>query len=185
MEFVEQLQAGQVPSVIQDLPQEAVQEFRNVIKIALSLPTEILDAAEAAATRPMLPMFSMTSKTVVSSKTSSQSLGSSCPTSRVDGLTSPMGLLMPGTTLSAILDASSETAPSLLLSVLALVRLQRRRQATELQRQRRATKLQRQQRATEPQQRARMRPRVPVQLQVQPSLQVLRVWRVPKVNGRE
>ncbi len=49
MEFVEQLKAGQVPSVVQDLPQEAVQEFRDVINIALSLPTEILDAAEAAA----------------------------------------------------------------------------------------------------------------------------------------
>ncbi len=49
MKFVEQLKAGQVPSVIQDLPQEAVQEFRDVINIALSLPSEILDAAEAAA----------------------------------------------------------------------------------------------------------------------------------------
>ena len=49
-EFVEQLTAGQVPSIIQDLPQEAVQGLRNVINIALSLPTEILDVAEAVAT---------------------------------------------------------------------------------------------------------------------------------------
>ena len=49
MEFVEQLKAGQVPSIVQDLPQEAVQGFRDVINIAFSLPTEILDVAEAAA----------------------------------------------------------------------------------------------------------------------------------------
>lgn len=48
--FVNQLKAGQVPSIIQDLPQEAVQEFKDVINIALSLPTEILDAVESAAT---------------------------------------------------------------------------------------------------------------------------------------
>ena len=49
-EFIEQLHNGQVPSIIQDLPQEAAQEFIDVVNIALSLPTEIQDAAEAAVT---------------------------------------------------------------------------------------------------------------------------------------
>ena len=45
-QFVEQLQAGQVPSIIANLPEEAVSEFGEIIGVA----TEVIDVAEAAVT---------------------------------------------------------------------------------------------------------------------------------------
>ena len=49
-QFFEQLLLGQVPSVVQNLPQEAVQQFKDVFNIVTTLPDEILTAAEAVAT---------------------------------------------------------------------------------------------------------------------------------------
>ncbi|KAL2053868.1 hypothetical protein ABVK25_005797 [Lepraria finkii] len=48
--FVQQIQAGQVPSLIQNLPEEAVSEIGDVIGIFTALPSEILNAAESLAT---------------------------------------------------------------------------------------------------------------------------------------
>ena len=52
--FVKQLEDGEVPSMIRDLPKdlanEAFQDFKAVINIALALPSEIIKNAEAAAT---------------------------------------------------------------------------------------------------------------------------------------
>ena len=39
-----------MPSIIKEIPDEVLHGFKDVINIALSLPSEILDAAEAAAT---------------------------------------------------------------------------------------------------------------------------------------
>lgn len=49
-QFVQQLEAGQVPTLITNLPQEAVNEFSDVLKILLSLPDEVINVAEAAVT---------------------------------------------------------------------------------------------------------------------------------------
>ncbi|KAL8831725.1 MAG: hypothetical protein Q9191_000696 [Dirinaria sp. TL-2023a] len=49
-DLVTQLQQGQVPDLIQDLPQEVIENVKDVINIAVSLPTEILDAAESVVT---------------------------------------------------------------------------------------------------------------------------------------
>lgn len=48
--FVTQLEQGQVPELIKDLPQEIVGTFHDLINIAASLPTEIFDAAQAVVT---------------------------------------------------------------------------------------------------------------------------------------
>ena len=48
-QFVQQLEAGQVPTLITNLPQEAVNEFSSVINILLTLPDEVINVASAAA----------------------------------------------------------------------------------------------------------------------------------------
>ncbi len=48
--FVQQIQSGQVPSIVTNLPQEAVNVFGDVLNIFSSLPTEIIDVGEAAVT---------------------------------------------------------------------------------------------------------------------------------------
>ena len=48
-QFVQQLEAGQVPTLIANLPQEAVDEFSSVINIMLTLPDEVINVASAAA----------------------------------------------------------------------------------------------------------------------------------------
>ena len=80
----------------------------------------------------MLPTFSMTSKTVVSSKTSSIFLVSSCPMLRENGVPSLVYSQVPGMTLPATLDVSMEIVPHPLLSEPALVRLHRLRLPMEL-----------------------------------------------------
>ena len=45
-QFVSQIQAGQVPSLITDLPEEAISEFGAIIGVA----TQVVDVAEAAVT---------------------------------------------------------------------------------------------------------------------------------------
>ena len=49
-QFVQQIQNGQVPTIIQDLPQEVISGISDVVSIAISLPSQILDAAESAVT---------------------------------------------------------------------------------------------------------------------------------------
>ena len=49
-QFVTQLEAGEVPTLITDLPQEAVHEFSDVLNILTSLPSEVINVAEAAVT---------------------------------------------------------------------------------------------------------------------------------------
>ena len=49
-QFVEQIQQGQVPSVIQNLPQEALAQITDVISIALLVPSAVINFATAAAT---------------------------------------------------------------------------------------------------------------------------------------
>lgn len=48
--FVDQLKNGTVPTIIQDLPKEIIQDISDVVGIFASLPTQIVDAAEAAVT---------------------------------------------------------------------------------------------------------------------------------------
>ena len=60
--FVNQLKNGKVPSIFQDLPDEAVLEFRNVFNIALSLPNRDPRCRRGRG-RPMPPKCSTTSKT--------------------------------------------------------------------------------------------------------------------------
>ncbi|KAK0515958.1 hypothetical protein JMJ35_001992 [Cladonia borealis] len=47
-QFVQQLEEGQVPTLITNLPEEAVKEFSSVINILLTLPDEVINVAEAA-----------------------------------------------------------------------------------------------------------------------------------------
>ena len=47
---MKQIKAGQVPSIITNLPQEAVDEFGDVLDILATLPVEVIDVAEAAVT---------------------------------------------------------------------------------------------------------------------------------------
>ena len=49
-QFVKQIEAGQVPSIITNLPQEAVNEFSDVLNILAILPAEVINVAEAAVT---------------------------------------------------------------------------------------------------------------------------------------
>ena len=49
-QFVEQIQGGQVPSIIQNLPQEALAQVTDVVNFALLIPTEVIDFATAAVT---------------------------------------------------------------------------------------------------------------------------------------
>ncbi|KAL8722466.1 MAG: hypothetical protein Q9181_007484 [Wetmoreana brouardii] len=49
-DFVDQLQQGHVPTLIENLPGEALGEFKNVIGIFVTLPSEIVGAAAAAVT---------------------------------------------------------------------------------------------------------------------------------------
>ena len=49
-QFVTQIENGQIPTLITDLPQEAVNEFSNIINILTSLPSEVINVAEAAVT---------------------------------------------------------------------------------------------------------------------------------------
>ena len=49
-QFVQQIEAGQVPSIVTNLPQEAVDEFKNVLNILTILPEEVINVAEAAVT---------------------------------------------------------------------------------------------------------------------------------------
>lgn len=49
-QFVEQIRQSQVPTIIEDLPQNIVHEFVGLVKVALALPSEIRDVAEAAVT---------------------------------------------------------------------------------------------------------------------------------------
>lgn len=48
--FVTQLEQGQTPNLIQNLSPELIGTFHDLINIASSLPTEILDTAQAAVT---------------------------------------------------------------------------------------------------------------------------------------
>ena len=49
-QFVEQISQGQVPSVIQNLPQEALAQVTDVISIALLVPPAVINFATAAET---------------------------------------------------------------------------------------------------------------------------------------
>ena len=49
-QFVTQIQAGEVPTIIENLPQEVVGIFSDVVGIAVQLPTAILGAAESVVT---------------------------------------------------------------------------------------------------------------------------------------
>ena len=49
-QFVQQIEQGQVPTLITNLPQDAVNEFSNIINILTSLPSEVINVAEAAVT---------------------------------------------------------------------------------------------------------------------------------------
>ena len=49
-QFVQQIQAGQVPSLIQNLPEEAISEIGDIVGVFTALPSEILNAAESIAT---------------------------------------------------------------------------------------------------------------------------------------
>ncbi|KAG7006537.1 hypothetical protein G7Y79_00014g037120 [Physcia stellaris] len=48
--FLSQLESGQVPTLIEDLPQEAFDAFQSIIGIFETLPSELIGAAEAAVT---------------------------------------------------------------------------------------------------------------------------------------
>lgn len=52
-QFVSQIQAGQVPSAITDLPQEAVSEFRDIIDVA----TMVIDDVAGAAVTDVVNVF--------------------------------------------------------------------------------------------------------------------------------
>ena len=47
-QFIQQVEAGQVPTIIQDLPSEIVDAFTSIVDIALKLPQALLDDAENA-----------------------------------------------------------------------------------------------------------------------------------------
>ncbi|KAL9591685.1 MAG: hypothetical protein Q9179_007474, partial [Wetmoreana sp. 5 TL-2023] len=49
-DFVNQLQQGHVPTLIENLAEEALGDFKNVIGIFVTLPSEIVGAAAAAVT---------------------------------------------------------------------------------------------------------------------------------------
>lgn len=46
--FVQQIQAGEVPTIIKDLPQEVVDAFQSLVDVALKLPAALLSDAESA-----------------------------------------------------------------------------------------------------------------------------------------
>ena len=48
--FVHQLEKGRVPTLIKDLPQEVVDTFTNVYSVFKTLPSQLLDAAQATVT---------------------------------------------------------------------------------------------------------------------------------------
>ena len=48
--FIKQLEQGQVPTLIQDLPEEVQGVFQSVFGIFNTLPSEIIDSAEATVT---------------------------------------------------------------------------------------------------------------------------------------
>ena len=48
--FVNQIEAGQVPTIISNLPQDAVDVFSDVLNVLTLIPSEIINVAEAAAT---------------------------------------------------------------------------------------------------------------------------------------
>ena len=48
--FVHQLENGQVPTLIENLPQEVIDTFTNVYSIFKTLPSQLLDAAQATVT---------------------------------------------------------------------------------------------------------------------------------------
>lgn len=48
--FIHQLENGEVPTLIQNLPQEAIETFKDTIGIFLTLPSQIISAAEAGIT---------------------------------------------------------------------------------------------------------------------------------------
>lgn len=48
--FITQIEHGQVPDLIKDLPQEIIDGFTDVLNILKTLPSEILNVAEAAVT---------------------------------------------------------------------------------------------------------------------------------------
>ena len=49
-QFVQQIEAGQVPAIIQDLPSEVISAFSDILGIFVTLPTQLIGAAEAAIT---------------------------------------------------------------------------------------------------------------------------------------
>lgn len=49
-QFVNQIEAGQVPTIISSLPQDAVDVFSDVLNVLTLIPSEIINVAEAAAT---------------------------------------------------------------------------------------------------------------------------------------
>ena len=52
-QFVREIASGNVPAIFQDLSQDAVTQFSDVISIAFTLPTAFLGAAESISTEPM------------------------------------------------------------------------------------------------------------------------------------
>ena len=52
-QFVQEIASGNVPAIFQDLSQDAVAQFSDVINIAFTLPTAFLGAAESIATEAM------------------------------------------------------------------------------------------------------------------------------------
>lgn len=49
-QFVNQIEKGQVPTIISDLPKEAVDVFGDVLNVLTMIPSEIINVTEAAAT---------------------------------------------------------------------------------------------------------------------------------------
>lgn len=135
--FVNQLKNGQVPSIFQDLPDEAVLEFRNFLNIALSLPNRDPRCRRGRG-RPMPPRCSTTSKTaaIIQDIEFDPRYRPVRHHERMGGL-SPTSLPVPGTTRPAVSDVSLKflkIAPSLLPSDLdLLLRLRQRRPRTEPQ----------------------------------------------------
>lgn len=48
--FIDQIQNGQVPDLIKDLPNEAIEVFKDTVGIFLTLPSQIVSVAEAGIT---------------------------------------------------------------------------------------------------------------------------------------
>lgn len=64
--FIDELENGKVPTIIKDLPEEVIKDILDVVGIFASLPTQIVDAAEAAVTNAVNVFNNIGSGAIVS-----------------------------------------------------------------------------------------------------------------------